>query len=343
MFDKQDLTLAKGPISITRNAIHAKTGFARMRGMLHKSGYMQTGDFRLEKEAHDPDRRIGELGIEERSRRHDMMASFQGEITDIWGDDNAKRYKCLIACHGKLLKGLSRGGVDTQEGFGGLATIEEDMAVFLSQVGSRDTDQGARAVIGFAADSNDRSVFDHMHRGYEGLASPLGSKFTQPFHEIVHGLWRNDNISEEDPRLAFLSQDSGRYGFDDMKGEKFLHTSCQRLLGDAMLKTDRYPDQELWGGNAIRSGMENVKEAIIGLSNTKGRGHAASMHHHGNIMAAMAITSEQIGLNLANQGESPDKTGEFFAIADHATKRGVFYNIEERKLSANRQDDRTLC
>ncbi|KRS16917.1 hypothetical protein [Roseovarius indicus] len=327
MLKQSNINRQSAPTLITTNALHVGATYRVAADRLNAEGYLPDDDFRLARDVQDDGQRLPDITPDYLRDCHARVTSFRDDLSRP-GDPEAQALTSLLAVHGKLVHAASHGPRDQFERLGGLATIEEEMALSFKKTGR--ADDAAQALIRYAAKSCDKAILTRLHEYFDGLAGPVAATSGQSFSRVVRDLWRNGKIESDDSRRKLNPTFFKTCPLFAVPSGQFLKETSA-CIRDIMPEVDGARDHPLWGRTAIENDIAEFQAAARQIRNASSPSQSARMKAYAGIMGSVASMTERAGLNLAQSYPTSEKVMALFSLCDSAAGRSHIYQRRARQ------------
>lgn len=324
------------PTLIVSNALQVGATYRVAADRLNADGYLPDDDFRLARDVQDIDRRLPDFNAAYLRDCHGHVMALRDELSPL-GRSDAQTLTSLLAVHGKLVNATGQGPLNQFEGLGGLAIVEEDIALLFKKTGTEKGNTAARAVIAYAANACDTAVLSRRHQEFNGLAGPVSAEAGLSFTRGVHDLWRHGRIDDGDPRRKLDPSFVKSHPLFDAPPGQFLEEASASMR-DIMPELTGARDHPLWGQAAIETDIGEFQAAAEQIRAPTKSGQKARTKAHARVMIALASMTERAGLNVSHSAPASGAAANLFAICASASARCHVYQKRAREqVSPTRQ------
>lgn len=323
---------APEPTLIISNALHVGATYRIAAGCLNAEGHLPDDDFRLARDVQDIDRRLPDFNAAYLRDCHDHVIALRDELSPPVRAD-AQTLTSLLAVHGKLVNAAGQGPLNQFEGLGGLAIVEEDIALLFKTRGTERANAAAREVIAYAANACDTAVLSRRHQEFHGLAGPGAARSGLSFTRVVHDLWRHGRIEDDDPRRKLDPSLVKTHPLFDAPSAQFLEEASASMR-DIMPELTGARDHPLWGGALIETDIGEFQAAAEQIRAPIKSGQKARTKAHARVMMALARMTERAGLNVSHSAPASGAAASLFAICASASARSHAYQKRAREQAS---------
>ena len=317
------------PTLIVSNALHVGATYRIAAECLNAEGHLPEDDFRLARDVQDVDQRLPDFNAAYLRDCHDHVIALRDELSPL-GRADAQTLTSLLAAHGKLVNAAGQGPLNQFEGLGGLAIVEEDIAVLFKTRGTERANAAARAVIAYAANACDTAVLSRRHQEFNGLAGPVSAGSGLSFTRTVHELWRHGKIEGDDPRRMLDPSFVKSHPLFDAPSGQFLEEASASMR-DIMPELTGARDHPLWGRAAIETDIGEFQAAAEQIRAPTKSGQKARTKAHARVMMTLANMTERAGLNVSHSAPASGAAASLFAICASASARCHVYQKRARE------------
>ncbi|GGO58627.1 hypothetical protein SAMN05444398_1084 [Roseovarius pacificus] len=320
------------PTLIISNALHVGATYRVAADRLNADGYLPDDDFRLARDVQDIDRRLPDFNAAYLRDCHGHVMALRDELSPL-GRSETQTLTSLLAVHGKLVNAAGQGPLNQFEGLGGLAIVEEDIALLFKKTGTERAGAAARAVIAYAANACDTAVLSRRHQEFDGLAGPVAARSGLSFTRVVHDLWRHGSIKDDDPRRKLDPSRVKSHPLFDAPSGQFLEEASASMR-DIMPELTGARDHPIWGRAIIENDIGEFQAAAEQMRTRTNSGQKVQTKVHARVMMALASMIERAGLNVSQLAPASGATASLFAICASASARSHVYQKRAREQAS---------
>ena len=324
------------PTLIVSNALHVGATYRIAAECLNAEGHLPEDDFRVARDVQDIDRRLPDFNAAYLRDCHDHVIALRDELSPPVRAD-AQTLTSLLAVHGKLVSAASQDPFNQFKSLGGLAIVEEDIALLFKKTGTERADAAARAMMAYAASACDTAVLSRRHQEFDGLAGPVSARSGLSFTRVVHDLWRHGRIKDDDPRRKLDPSFFKTHPLFDAPSGQFLEEASASMR-DIMPELTGAREHPNWGRAAIETDIGEFQAAAEQIRAPTKSGQKAQTKAHARVMMALASMTERAGLNVSQSVSAYGAAASLFAICASASARCHVYQKRAREqVSPTRQ------